>query len=369
MSSSGPAVWISSVPVHSGSVSRSYGCILEGKLHTVSISHNTVTGERALFVDAEEVPGTSGRTAFLSPPASLSFTLRGRSGAVSIQFDGAAVKYRCTFNGEDVPEENSLVGGSVGRQALEESARMRVEVEGAELGADDRREPLVLYRLRVTRESDGACTVVHRRFRDFVAVNEALRAAYRGSSLLGSLPPLPPRAIKLFGLVDHTTPEFIARRVFLLGDWLHKTIHLPRAGSNPDLLTFLGLVDSVRETSCVFPGASLGLGLRSMPDGGRGVEVSGLAKTAEGGASPAAAYGVRAGDRVSKINGEDTLSDSYELVVAKLKAAPRPVLIHFLGALKRTEGGAGSAAAATPSTAATAAVSTSPLTNAPLGLC
>ena len=67
---------------------------------------------------------------------------------------------------------------------------------------------------------------------------------------------------------------------------------------------------------------------------------------------------------------QDTLSDSYELVVAKLKAAPRPVLVHFLGALlKRTEGGAGSAVAATPSTAATAAVSTSPLTNAPLGLC
>ena len=210
--------WVSSVPLYSGAVTRSYSIVVDGKLHTVGLSHNTVTGERSLSVDMEEVPGTSGRSAVFSPPATLCFTLRGRSGVVHIAYEGTAVRYRCVYDGADVPEENSVLGGSAGRQALEEGARMRLEVEGAEMGADEAGEPLVLFRLRTTRHSDGACTVVHRRFRDFVALNEALRAAYRGTSLLGSPPPLPPRAVKLFGLVDHTTPQFIARRVFLLGE-------------------------------------------------------------------------------------------------------------------------------------------------------
>lgn len=80
----------------------------------------------------------------------------------------------------------------------------------------------------------------------------------------------------------------------------------------------------------LFHGPSLGIALRGLP-GGRGVEVTGLTKLPDGSPSPAAAVAVKAGDRVSKINGEDALSDGFDLVSARIKAAPRPVLVHFLG--------------------------------------
>jgi hypothetical protein len=35
--------------------------------------------------------------------------------------------------------------------------------------------------------------------------------------------------------------------------------------------------------------------------------------------------------QISKVNGEDVLGASYEVIVAKLKTAPRPLMIHFLG--------------------------------------
>ena len=48
----------------------------------------------------------------------------------------------------------------------------------------------------------------------------------------------------------------------------------------------------------------------------------------------------------SKINGEDVLDDAYELLIAKLKAAPRPLCIHFLGVLPPLPAGVHTATAA-----------------------
>lgn len=312
--------------------------------------------------------GTAGRTTVFSASPPLSFSLRGAPGSVTIAYSGGSVLYRCVYAGADVAEENSVVGGSAGRQEAEaELGRLKVSVTGADMGVDEAGAPLVLFRLHTVRESDLRETTVHRRFRDFFLLDAALRAAYKGSSLLGSFPALPPRSLKLFA--DHTSPEFVNRRVFALGDYLHKMLHIPRARGNPDLLTFLGIIDGVRETSALFPGSALGLALRGLPAGGAGraggVEVTGLTRLPEGGPSPAAAAGVRPGDRVSKINGEDALSDGYDMVVARLKAARRPVLIHFLGELPpRPADGAPAAAAAAASSAPASAVPSPPKTSA-----
>lgn len=188
-------------------------------------------------MDGEDVLGTSGRSLFYQGPATLTFNLRGQSGSVTIAFSGPNVIYRCTYNGSDVPEENTVAGGSAGVQLNEDSLRMKITLDGYELGADDKGQPVVLYKLHSIRERDQRETVVHRRFNEFVGLNEALRACYKGSSLLGSIPSLPSRSIKLFNLVDHLAPDFINKRVFLLTDWLHKVVQVPRARSNPDLLT------------------------------------------------------------------------------------------------------------------------------------
>lgn len=226
---------MASVQAWAGPVTRNWSVIVEGKTHCVTLLHNTVTGERSLSVDGEDVLGTAGRSTFLTGPTTLSFTLRGASGTVTITYGGTAVTYRCVYGGADVPEENQVLGGSA---ALNEDAlRMKISVEGYDFGADAKGQPVVLYRLCTVRERDGASTTVHRRFNDFVAVNEALRACYKGSALLGSLPSLPSRSVKLFNLVDHLAPDFINKRQFLLADWLHKVVQVPRARSNPDLLT------------------------------------------------------------------------------------------------------------------------------------
>ena len=67
---------------------------------------------------------------------------------------------------------------------------------------------------------------------------------------------------------------------------------------------------------------------------------------------------LRSRPQLSKINGSDVLGDAYELVIAKLKAAPRPLCLHFLGPLpplpEEAEGaatagkGAGAGAGAAP---------------------
>lgn len=95
---------------------------------------------------------------------------------------------------------------------------------------------------------------------------------------------------------------------------------------NADFCTFIGLVDRVRETSLIFPvGSALGLTLRGVPDG---VEVSGVKSDCP---APGAAVALRVGDRISKVGGEDVLGAQFDLVVAKLKAAPRPLCVHFIG--------------------------------------
>ena len=74
--------------------------------------------------------------------------------------------------------------------------------------------------LRSPLQLDLRETTVHRRFRDFFAVNEALRSAYKGSHLLSSFPPLPPRSLKLFE--DHMSMAFIEKRRWQLQDWMFK---------------------------------------------------------------------------------------------------------------------------------------------------
>lgn len=311
---------------------------------TLQLLHNTVTGERSLSVDGEDVPGTAGSTSYFTKGGSstLIFSLGGVQGTVTIAYSGASVLYKCSWNGQDIPEENNLVGGSASRQADESMSRLKIELTGFEIGADENGAPLVLFKLHTIRENDLRETTVHRRFRDFHLLNEALKAAYRGNSLLGSFPALPPRGIKL--LSDHLAPDFINKRQWQLNDYLHKMAHVPRIRTNPDWLTFLGLIDQVRETSALFPGGALGLALRGL-QGGKGVEVTGITKLPDGTTSPAVGAGVKPGDRVSKINGDDCLSDGYDLVVAKLKAAHRPVLVHFLGEVPpRPEEGAAAAA-------------------------
>ncbi len=53
---------------------------------------------------------------------------------------------------------------------------------------------------------------------EFCALDEQLKSCYKGSPLLTSFPPLPPRGMKLFQ--DHTKPDFVDGRRRALNTYL-----------------------------------------------------------------------------------------------------------------------------------------------------
>lgn len=278
--------------------------------------------------------------------------------------NGPWVSYHAYFNGEPLTEENAVVGGT--EKSSDALNKMRIAVEAGVVGVDETGKPVVWFRLRCVRESDAHETVVHRRFRDFYAINEALRSSYKGSHLLTSFPDLPSRSFKLWD--DHMSEAFIEKRRGQLHDWVTKIACIPRMRSNPDFLTFLGLIDSLREVSVLFP-KDVPLGI-SVAKKGDFVEVVALKPLADGSPSPAQMSGlIQVGDKVSKINGADSLSDTHDVIVAKLRTAPRPLMIHFLGIIATPPGGGAStptaAAGAASAAAGTAAVATAAAEPAP----
>jgi hypothetical protein len=273
------------------------------------------------------------------------------------------VCYKCAVTppeggaAQPVAEDNAV--GSAAADGTAVGPLFRITVDAPEMGCSETGEPVVFYCVSATRLSDGLATRVHRRFRDFFALNDAVRAAYQGSHLLGSLPEPPPRGFKFFE--NHSDPAFVERRRWLLADYLLKLEAVPRVRANADFVAFLGLVGTVRETSCFFPanaplGLSLGkrealtevAALKPLPDGRPSVAM--LSSVIVVGDTVRGSCACRAGaagrpapllrpnrrapprtPQISKVNGEDVLSMAHEVLLARLKSAPRPLLLHFLG--------------------------------------
>ena len=297
---------VSGVSVFSGPVTRTWR--VGPRRLPVCLSHNTVTGARSLHVDGDEVAGSVGSTTMFSRPLPLSYTTTdGWRGTVTIEFSGSSVLYRCQAHPPeggaplDLPEDNAPgAGGGTGSSSEDDSAaKLHVKVDAPEMGVSEAGEPVVYYCVSTTREADGRATRVHRRFRDFFALNDAVRSAYQGSQLLGSLPEPPPRGLKFFE--NHSDAAFVERRRWLLADFLFKLEAVPRMRGNADFVAFLGLVGTVRETSCFFP-AGVALGVSLGAKGGL-TEVTGLKPLSDGRPSPAQSSGViRVGDTVRLCN-------------------------------------------------------------------
>ena len=341
-----------SISILAGPVTRTWRV---GARHVpVQLYHNTITGDRWLSVDGIEVPGTVGsHFGPLAAQTLLSFEVEGAaSGRVSIVTFGAPfarLRYAASFEGAALVEDNAAAaaaGVAGGGGASDSAGALRISVEAVDMAADEQtgHANVAWFRVRSVRESDRRETVVHRRFNNFVALAEAVRSAYQGSALIASVPELPARGFRLFE--DQTSPAFLEKRRWQLQNFLYKLELLPRARQNTDFCSFTGLVDGgVREASCVFPpGAPLGVTLSAAGDF---TEVSALKPNADGGASPAQAAGISVGDKVSKIAGENVIGQAYAVVIAQLKAAKRPLVVHFLGLSKSAAESAGAAAART----------------------
>ena len=103
-------------------------------------------------------------------------------------------------------------------------------VEDGDLAMSTEGKPVVWYRVRTTPSDGSSPVVVHRRFREFHAVDDTLKSSYRvrhvcfqsslwsfapltsvlllhvqGTALVSSFPKLPSRGVKLF--TNHTSPQ------------------------------------------------------------------------------------------------------------------------------------------------------------------
>ena len=214
------------------------------------------------------------------------------------------------------------------------------------------------YALAVRRRADGSTTVVHRRFKEFAELEEAVNASLAGHHMQSSLPRLPTKQLKL--LTDHRDAAFIESRRRELATFARRLVAVPHAASAPSMLPFVGLASRVREHSHVFREITLGFVLaksaeRDFPAVVESVRPGGAACALAGEGAPQIAVG----DLISKISGRPTSTMSFRDVVDAIKFSQRPIMLHFLATTHPTAadnvGASASAAAAAVAPAVTVA--------------
>jgi len=325
-----------------GMVTRTWSVHGGGLAGKVELNHNTLTGWHALALDGVDVPGTEGSCHAMSSQAALCFDVGGRAGRVTIVPSMGSFSYECRFSdGEIVPEDNNRAPSSGGAEAPD----LQVSVPSAVAGLDGDGKRVVYYRVAVRRASSGRENSVHRRFRDILSAFEAIQSAYKGTAAAASLPRAPSRSASWF--VDHFAPEFVERRRAELDSFLRSLSMAPRAGDNGDLLGLLGLSSgNVRETSVLVSAGPLGLDLGEK---GSNTAVRGFTRVGTEAGAAEASGRVMVGDLVSKVNGLDVVGEPHSVLLSRLRAAGRPVVVHFVGFFggkgAAAEAGAGAAAA------------------------
>eukprot|EP00624_Nannochloropsis_granulata_P007255 evm.model.NODE_6992_length_9071_cov_23.070004.4 len=240
-----------------GEVQRSWVWISPvGAKHVIDLWHDTVTGVRSVAVGLEEVPGSMGSSPFFTTePHHINFTVghEHARGMVIIEKAGLfSFRYTCVVNGR--PLRATLQG-----LADENEERFYVSVLATANAYSTKEKAVTWYELTVTRRSDDARTVVHRRYREFQCLFEQVHAAFKGHHLRSSLPELPGRQLKL--LVDHTDTAFVEERRLLLETAVGKLLSVPHVCAMVPVQVFLGFLDRLKEHSVVFTQRDLGMSI------------------------------------------------------------------------------------------------------------
>ncbi|GAB5034812.1 px domain containing protein [Nannochloropsis oceanica] len=279
-----------------GEVQRSWMWISPmGVKHVIDLWHDTVTGVRSVAVGLEEVPGSMGSSPFFTTePHHINFTVghEHARGMVIIEKAGLfSFRYTCVVNGR--PLKATLQG-----LADENEERFYVSILATANAYTTKEKAVTWYELTVTRRSDDARTIVHRRYREFQCLFEQVHAAFKGHHLRSSLPELPGRQLKL--LVDHTDTAFVEERRLLLETAMGKLLSVPHVCAMVPVQVFLGFFDRLKEHSVVFTQRDLGMSITRTVVPEDSIVVSRVKEVGQGGQQTR----VMVGDTVSKVNGE-----------------------------------------------------------------
>mmetsp|Transcript_15512 Transcript_15512/g.19852 ORF Transcript_15512/g.19852 Transcript_15512/m.19852 type:complete len:395 (-) Transcript_15512:194-1378(-) len=313
------------ISVFSGEVNRTW--IFQdpetSKEHIVTLYHDTISGVRCAMLDYEEIPGSMGTSMIFgsSGGTTLVFTVNGKTGFVRISRRGlVGFRYECVINGEEVPESTAHVSDN-------SEERYTVNIKQAVTTKSESVNIIAWYEIETVRPSDEVTTIVHRRFKDFTSLDAEIRAALKGNHLSSSLPRLPSKSVKL--LTTHSSPEFIEERRADLELYLRKLINMPHVPQMYQLHSFLGIVKTVREYSVVFRSFDLGISLEPTSQSESPACIGNiLNQELEGKVSP--------GDVLSKVNGKPVSRKTYQEVLQKIGATPRPLILCFIRQVQTT---------------------------------
>lgn len=170
---------------------------------------------------------------------------------------------------------------------------------------------------------------------EFFELHNLLKAAYKGSPMLGMLPAFPQRSVKL--VANHSGAAFIAQRRARLQRYMSGLSRLDIMRTNRDFLTFIGLSSPdgvLRDRSEVvveFGVGPMGMTLKPTNRVNEPAEIVGFKPLPGGQLGPAQACGkLHVGDILNAVNGTSVAAMSYTQAIAYIKTQPRPLRLHFL---------------------------------------
>ncbi|CAN0151889.1 unnamed protein product [Ectocarpus sp. 6 AP-2014] len=338
------------VSILDGEVNRNWHLVDSGgEKHLLTLFHDCMTGARAAMLDYEAMPGSAGTTNLFNLVAGrvdIPFSMKKKSptakdnGRLSILRRGlTGFSYECEVNGKLVLDTTSVVQNT--------DYEYEVSVP-ATVDTGSRVSGVTWYEVHTMRKADSKGTLVHRRFRDFYALQEQVESLMKGHHLRSSLPRFPGKKSKLW--TNHGDVSFVEERRKALEQYLKTLLQLPHVSTLDSTRAFLGMVGNLREFSVSWEGKELGAKLKRASEvaGGK-LGVGGAGSTGpngDGGAPPVITAvlgngrsppGVCPGDRLFKVNGDSTELMSLEAAWSSVARATRPVMLHFLGPILRMD--------------------------------
>lgn len=200
------------VTVFDGQLLRSWKYELDGFTHQVHLYHDTITGVRSATLNHEEIRDSMGTSNLFMETTGhrILFSVKGKPGYIEIKRSGwVSFDYTCNIAGENIVENTQQIS------AQQNEELYKVSVTGYTQCHDTHGEDSVVwYAVATERLADGCRNVVHRRFKDFSALNSEIKQSFKGHQLLSSLPSFVEKKSKW--IVDHSDPSFLEDRRYRL---------------------------------------------------------------------------------------------------------------------------------------------------------
>jgi len=366
MSSNADGETIPNVPVSvtTGIVTRQWSIV--GSPHVVSLRHSTITGFRYLLLNGAELHGTEG--------SSNIFNAKARGDTVTLQVDRFFVEVTITPKGKTQFLYSCKVNGRLQRDSTmipfdpNFQPEFQIKIPGV-IRCDEQEENAgdkgvgIYYRVDTirTRDGKGACNL--RRFKHFAELNSNLKSSIIGCHMVKSLPKFPAKGIKF--LKRHDDPKFVEDRRKRLSEYLTFLSRIQLISRNVEFLRFLGITDAPKpkykilgngtyvvppdykqlasafdlrqgEYAVTFPLGPLGVVLKSARNNDTTCPtlVSSFKNNKDGTEGAAQRSGkITIGDALSRVNGTNVYTDAqmpHRARIARIKAASRPLELHFI---------------------------------------